>query len=204
MADYSKKTVPMLISKLTTAIVTSQRSRDGLDAWRRREEIKDALVARRSEAVEPVLEWLRRHADDICDHAAEVLGHIGAAESVVPLAQILAEPYPQRTKRAAAKALEMMRTPEATLAVNLWRQRVDNVREQARAFIRDSQASDDFRQRLNAIAEFHRATPERVADAYLLLTEPQTLSIDAQARLTALPLSPEQCAQLEEAHTVGR
>lgn len=196
--NLAGKSVSLLISKLTTSIATSQRSRNASDVFMRREEIKYQLIQHGDAAVDPVLELLRRHNDDVCDHAADILAGIEAERAVVPLAKILVEAYPQRTKQAAARALKGMQTPEAALALNLWQTRMDKLKSLLRGFIADSTAPDPLRERLTALADKHRTSAPAVAEAWLLITTTETLSLDAQARLNALRLTPDECAYLEE------
>lgn len=198
MYDYTHKSVPLLVSKLTSAIAASQRGRDMMSILDRRERLKDELVLRGLEAIEPMLDLMRARSDEACDHAADVIGRIGSDEAIVPLAKILAGTYPQPTKRSAAKALMTINTPDAVLAVNIWQGRVDKVRLLVQAFVQQNQGDDALLRRLGTLAQKHRATPQRIADAYLLATTPETLSLDALARYNALRLSPQECAYIEE------
>lgn len=199
MANLSGKSIPLLISKLKTAIMTSQRARGGVDMWRRREEIKDELTARGTEAITPLLDLL--HNPDTAPHAADVIGRIGTPEAVVALAQILADAHPPHAKRAVEKGLILIHTPDALLAVNLWRGRLDRTRGQLRSYIQGTPPTDPLLKQLNLLAEHHRTDPAHIAEAYLLLTSDETLSLDANARLQALRLSPAACAALEQAAT---
>jgi len=196
MANLSNKSIPLLISKLRTAIMTSQRARDGLDMWRRQEEIKDELVIRGAPAL-PALLSLFDHPD-AATHAADVVGRIASEDAVIPLARLLAEPAPQHSKRAAAKALSAINTPDATIAVNLYTSRLHEVRGRVQNYVVNRGDGDEvLAARLRTIAESHHANAEQIADAYLLLTTDETLSQDAQARLNAVPLTPDECAHIE-------
>ncbi|MEL6271718.1 MAG: HEAT repeat domain-containing protein [Chloroflexota bacterium] len=200
MQNISQKSIPLLISKLTSAIAAATRGRDVRRYVERREELMDELVSRGPAAVEPLLLLLRTRHDDVVEYAATVLGRIGAAEAVIPLAHVLAEPYPQQTKRAAARALTMINTPEAVLAVNIWRSRVAKTRDHLEAIVQQRPVdSDDLQNCLAALAEQHQVGPGRVANAYLLLTSEQNLSSDALIRLNALRLTPQECAMIENA-----
>lgn len=203
MRDLSQKSVPLLISKLTSAVVTSTRSRDNMDMWRRREELKDELTARGVSALEPLLDHLRRHDDpEVATHTADVIGRIGSSDAVIPLAKILAGDYLQHTKRSAAHALTMIRTPDATLAVNLWQTRVQAVRTRLADFTQNDNMPDpELGERLQALASQLGVSPLRVAESYLLLTTEEKLSPDAQMRLNTLRLSPAACNYLEALYT---
>lgn len=196
MQNLGGKSIPLLVSKLKTAVMTSQRTRGGVEMWRRQEEIKDELTSRGTAAIPPLLDVMRQA--DLAPHAADVIGRIGAAEAVVPLAKLLAGAEPQHTKRAATKALRAINTPEALLAVSIWEGQVERARARVTAFIREQADDPDLRARLAAIAAQHHATVEQVADAYLLLTTTETLSQDAQARLQALPLAPTETMTIED------
>ncbi|MEM6528976.1 MAG: HEAT repeat domain-containing protein [Chloroflexota bacterium] len=195
----SRKSVPLLISKLTSAIAAATRGRDTSRYVERREQLMDELVSRGPAAVELLLELLRSRHDDVGDYAATALGRIGSPEAVIPLAQVLAGPYPQQTKRSAARALSLINTPEAVLAVNIWRSRVARTRDHMEAFIQQSTTADDLRNCMDALAEQRQVGPARIADAYLLLTSEQNLSPDALIRLNALRLTPQECAMIENA-----
>jgi len=197
--NYSRKSVTLLISKLISAISAVTRGRDVRAYIDRRERIMDELIDRGAAAVEPLLELMRTRSDNVCEHVAIVLGRIAAPESVIPLAQILAEPYPQATKRCAAKALMAIKTPDAVLAVNIWHSRVTKTRDVMEMFAREGSDDADLQACLNALAEQHRVGAARIADAYLLITSPQNLSSDALMRLNALQLSPEECLAIEQA-----
>lgn len=198
MQNYTHKSIPLLVSKLTSAIAASQRGRDMVTVIDRRERLKDELVARGAAALEPMLDLLRQRSDEACTHAADVIGRIGTEEAIAPLAKILAEPYPQFTKLCAVKALTTINTPDAVLAVNIWQGRIDRVRAEVRAFVQENRGDEALLRRLGSLAQRHRATPQRVADAYLLATTAETLSLDALARYDALRLSPQECAYIEE------
>lgn len=196
MQNLAGKSIPLLVSKLKTTIMASERTRGGVEMWRRREEIKDELASRGPGVISPLLDIMT--LAEVAPHAADVIGRINAPEAILPLAKLLAGPEPQHTKRAAAKALRAINTPDAVLAVNLWEGRVQKTRERVTAFIRDRTDDPELRDRLATLAEYHRATVDQVADAYLLLTTEATLSQDAQARLRAIPLTPRETAALEE------
>jgi HEAT repeat protein len=196
MQNLSGKSIPLLVSKLKTAIMTSQRTRGGVEMWRRQEEIKDELTIRGIPAIPPLLEVMR--LEDVAPHAADIIGRIGSPEAIVPLAKLLAGAEPQYTKRAAAKALRAINTPDAMLAVNIWEQKIQKLRARLTTFIRDQADDPELRERLAALATRHHATVEQIADAYLLLTTTETLSQDAQARLRAVPLAPTETATLED------
>ncbi|MEO0560791.1 MAG: hypothetical protein AAF125_01660 [Chloroflexota bacterium] len=195
MQNYTNKSVPLLISKLRTSIMASERSRGDMDMWRRREEIKDELGTRGAGVVTPLLDLL--HHPDTAPHAAEVIGRVGTDETVIDLAKLLAGAYPHYTKRAVAKALKGINTPDAVLAVNIWAGRLGKVREQVQAFVVSGTASEDLQASLATLAARHNVTTERVAEAYLLATTDEILSLDAQARLRSLPLSADECAVID-------
>ncbi len=201
MQNLSSKSIPLLISKLTSAIVASHRGREVRDYHIRREFIKDELVMRGEAAVEPMLDLMRTREDDVVAHAADVIGRIGSPAAVIPLARMLAEPAPQPTKQSAAKALRRINTPEAALAVNIWQGRVEQVRERVQAFVSDNAQDDALASRLAHLAQRHHVGLARVADAYLLMSSEQRLSVDALARLDGLRLSPAECAYIEAVAT---
>ena len=197
MRNLAQKSIPLLISKLTSAIATSTRNRDLGTTIQRREDIKYELSQRGEAAIPPLIDLLRRGDAETATHAAAVLGQIAAPSAIIPLAHILAEPYPPYTKRSASKALRAINTPEAMLAVNIWQGRQDSVREQILTYMQEDKASDALQERLNQLAVRHNVAPRRVAEAYLLMTTDQSLSSDAQQRLNALRLSPNECALVE-------
>jgi hypothetical protein len=201
MQDLSGKSIPLLVSKLKTAIMTSERARGGLDMWRRREEIKDELVLRGEAALLPVMDLFNSSDEATVAHAADIVGRIGKDSVIIPLARILAEPYPQPTKRAAAKALRAINTPDAVLAVNIWERRLNQVRQAVTSFIQDRTGDDALLKQLAALAQRHGVSLEAVADAYLLRTTDEALSLDAQSRLVAVPLTPQECAAIESIAT---
>ncbi len=195
--DYiSQKSIPLLISKLTTAITASQRGRDQLRYAQRREELKDELVLRGEAAITPMIDLMKHRSDEICLHAAEVLGRIGSEEAVIPLAQILAEPYPYYTRQCAARALGAINTPDAALAVNIWQGRMGTVRRLVEAYLGETDSEARLMERLGKVAEDHQVSMRRVAEAYLLSTS-ETLSPEAQMRLAELLLTPDECAYIE-------
>jgi HEAT repeat protein len=200
MRNLSGKSIPLLVSKLKTAIMASQRTRGGVEMWRRQEEIKDELASRGTAAIPSLLEVMQ--LADVAPHAADVIGLIGSSEAVVPLARLLAGAEPQHTKRAAAKALRSINSPEAILAVNIWESRVEKTRARVTTFVQDRTDDPDLRKRLATLATAHHTTVEAVADAYLLLTTDVTLSDEAQARLRAVPLTPLETAIIEELESV--
>jgi HEAT repeat protein len=195
--DYiSQKSIPLLISKLTTAITASQRGRDQLRYAQRREEIKDELVLRGEAAIAPMIDLMKRRSDDLCLHAAEVLGRMGAEQAVLPLAQILAEPYPYFTRQCAVRALTAINTPDAALAVNIWQGRMGSVRHKVEAYLGGTEDDAQLLKRLGKLAQDHQVSARRVAEAYLLCTS-ETLSPEAQIRLAQLHLTPDECAYIE-------
>lgn len=197
MGNLTQKSIPLLISKLTSAIATTTRNRDIGAAINRREDIKYELARRGEAAIEPLLDLLKRSDDGTCDHAAAVIGQIGSPAAVVPLAHILAEPYPPHTKQCASKALRAINTPEAVLAVNIWHSRQTDIRQQILTFMQQGTASDPLQACLQQLATRRNTTPHHIAEAYLLMTSEESLSTDAQQRLNALRLSPNECALIE-------
>lgn len=198
MRDLSYKSVPLLLSKLSTTIATSHRSRDSGQYYNRREDLKDEIIGRGKAALDPLLDFLMRQTDtELCRHLADIIGAIGAQESVIPLAKILAEPYPHPTKRCAARALKIINTPDALVAINIWQGRIARVQVRLEAITREGKQDDPMLESLTRIAEQHQASPLRIADAWLLLTSPEQLSQDAQIRLNALLLTPQECEELE-------
>lgn len=199
MQNWSYKSIPLLISKLTSAIVASHRGREVRNYHTRREEIKDELVLRGEAAIEPVLALMdNSHDNDVVYHAADIIGRIGSTTAVIPLAQMLAQPQPQHVKQSAAKALLALNTPDAALAVNIWQGRVEKVRERVQSYVSDNTNDEPLLRRLGGLAERHHVSLAQIADAYLLQTATENLSIDARARLDSLRLSPGECAYIEE------
>ncbi|MFZ4816995.1 MAG: HEAT repeat domain-containing protein [Phototrophicaceae bacterium] len=200
MNDLTPKSVLLLISKLNTAILTSARSRDA-NANSRRESLKDELVARGAAGLTDLIDALRKAdtAYDVGLHLAEVIGLIGSPEAVIPLAHILAEAHPHATKRHAAKALAMIRTPEAMLALNIWQGRVQAARVQAEVVFSGRPAEARFSAVLQSLAEQRPVSALRLVEAYLLETADQKLAPDAQLRLNALRPTPAECSSLEAA-----
>ncbi len=197
MRNLSHKSVPLLISKLTSTIAASTRNRDMSNVIQRREDIKYELAQRGEAAVTPLLDLLRRGDEETAKQAAAILGQIGLPSAVVPLAQILAGSYPPHTKRSASTALRAIKTPDAMLAVNIWQSRQTELREQILTYMQEDDASDALQTQLDQLAARHNVPPRRIAEAYLLMTTNQSLSTDAQRRLDALRLSPNECALIE-------
>ena len=154
MQNLAGKKIPLLVSKLKTAIMASQRTRGGVEMWRRREEIKDELASRGAAAIPPLLAVM--NIADVAPHAADVIGRISSQEAVMPLAKLLAGAEAPYTKRAAAKALKAINTPDAILAVNLWEQKLTKTRERVAALVRDRADDPELRERLATLAEYHR------------------------------------------------
>lgn len=199
MRDLSYKSVPLLLSKLITAIATSQRARDDGANRSRQIDLEDEIVSRGAAALDPLLEALRHHDDpDVSQQLANMIGRIGAADAVIPLAKILANPYAPTIKRSAARALRALQTPDAITAVNIWEGRIAAVRDQLEAYTRENDVEPAMLRRLTTLAEKHATSPRKVAEAWLLLNTTQTLAPDARARLhTLAALSPDDCAYLE-------
>ena len=83
------------------------------------------------------------------------------------------------------------------LAVNIWQSRQTALREQILTYMQEDDASDALQAQLDQLAARHSVPPRRIAEAYLLMTTDQSLSTDAQQRLNALRLSPNECALIE-------
>lgn len=197
MRNLTHKSIPLLISKLTSTIAASTRNRNMSNIIQRREDIKHELAQRGDAAVPSVMDLLQRGDEETAKHAAAILGQIGSAAAVVPLAQILAGSYPPHTKRSASAALRAISTPDAMLAVNIWHSRQTALREQILTYMQEGDASEVLQAQLDQLAARHNVPARRIAEAYLLMTTDQSLSSDAKRRLDALRLSPNECALIE-------
>ncbi|MFZ4828681.1 MAG: hypothetical protein ACOYLB_15130 [Phototrophicaceae bacterium] len=190
------KSVSMLVSKLRTAVASSERGRDLNQINLRREEIKTELIARGEAALEEVIPLLLQ-GDALSHHAADVIGYIGAEHTVKPLATILAGEYPQTIKRAVAVALEHMDSDNARLALKIWRTRQELMLQRLLAFMQHNEATPPLLDRLNWLAMQRKVSPYQVADAWILEHSDQQLSPDAEQRLRTLHLTPRENALLE-------
>lgn len=194
--SLNNKSISMLVSKLRTAVASSERGRDLEQINLRREEIKSELIARGEESISYMIPLLMQ-GGELSHHAADVIGHIGAEYSVKPLAIVLAGAHPQSVKRAVAAALEHIDSENARIALQIWRERQERMSKQLLAFMQRNVCPPHLLERLNWIAVYRNTSPYKVADAWILDHSDQPLSPDAEQRLRALHLTPDENAMLE-------
>lgn len=194
--SLSNKSISMLVSKLRATDASSERGRDLHQIHLRREEIKSELIARGQEAIAYMVPLLMQ-GDELSHHAADVIGYINAEDSVKPLAIVLAGTYAHKIKRAVAIALGHMDSTNAKVALQIWRERQGRMSKHLLTFMQHNICPPNLLERLNWIAVYRNTSPYNVADAWILEHSDQPLSPDAEQRLRALHLTPDENAILE-------